>query len=74
MIAYLNYILNAINMLFVLGIGADKRWGWILAIVVQPVWFAYGVQTTEYGFCIAAVVYALLNVRGLVNWSKRHAT
>jgi hypothetical protein len=50
--------------------GATKRarfWGFLIAAVGQPFWFAAGYMAEQYGIMVLAFIFLFLQVRGARN-------
>jgi len=58
-----SWLLNGLCLVGMWGAGGARRWGWLVSLSAQPVYFAYGVMTGQYGFAVAALVYAAVFAR-----------
>lgn len=45
-----------------------SRWGLVVGLLVQLLWFAYAVATRQWGFLVSASLFTGVNVFGLVRW------
>jgi hypothetical protein len=51
-------------------VGPRRRWGWIVGVVGQGVWFVYGIHSHQPGFTVSAVLLATAYTRNFVNAGK----
>ena len=50
--------------------GRKCRWGWVISVVAEALWVWYAIATTQYGFVVAAIVYAAVDIRNFIAWSR----
>lgn len=50
--------------------GSGKRVGWAVNMSAQGLWIAYSLQTEQYGFIIASVMYFIVFLRNWIRWGK----
>lgn len=51
--------------------GQWMPWGWLVgAVVIQSIYFAYGLKTQQRGFCVSAVIYCGVSLWNF--WSAIH--
>lgn len=68
-----SYVLGTLGVIALLTIGKKKWYGWLLAFVNECLWFTYGVVTKQYGFCLAAIAYGIVNAVNGYKWKKTHS-
>lgn len=61
-----SYLLSAIG-LFGMWVSGTRAWGWLIGVLVQPLWVSYALVTHQYGFIISSVAYGTVQYR---NWRK----
>lgn len=47
--------------------------GWLVGLLGQPVWFAFGIVTHGYGVCLTCLIYGTVYTRNLLAWRRRVA-
>jgi nicotinamide riboside transporter PnuC len=67
---YWSYLLAAVGILGLWLVGKKLKSGFIVGIVAQLLWVAYGLITHQYGFLITAAAYSVINFINLRKWSK----
>lgn len=65
-----SYILMAIGCVGIYLAGNNNKWGWFLGVCAQVVWMSYGIATTQYGFCVTALVYGVMQSKNFLAWHK----
>lgn len=65
-----SYLLMAIGCTGIYLAGNNNKWGWFLGVCAQFVWMAYGIMTTQYGFCVTALFYGFLQGKNFLAWRK----
>ena len=51
-------------------LGSHRRSGWAVALATNVLFAAYAAATGQWGLIAAEIVFAALNVRGLLRWAK----
>lgn len=46
--------------------GQGNSWGWLVLLGTQPLWVAYAVATSQYGFVVSAIAYGVAQLNGFV--------
>lgn len=46
--------------------GSGRSSAWVVGLVFQVLWLAYGLATDQSGFVVSAVLYAVVHARNLV--------
>jgi hypothetical protein len=50
--------------------GTRRRSGWLIGMLVQPVWAAYAIGSRQWGFLASVVLFSYVNVRNWVRWGE----
>ncbi len=65
-----SYLLMAIGCAGIYLAGRQNKWGWFLGVCAQGVWMAYGITTSQYGFCVSAVFYGYFQGKNFLKWRR----
>lgn len=63
-----SWLLTAIGITGLYAAGSKKSWGWMLGLIAQSLWIAYGITTDQYGFILSALCYGLVYARNFRAW------
>jgi len=50
--------------------GSKRRFGFVVGMFTSVGWFWYGLDSSQWGFLVSAVVFFVVHVRNFVRWSK----
>lgn len=71
------YGVDWLAMLFTLvaiyQLGNKQRSGFVLMIIGNSFWIGLGVFTASLALIVANAIFAGMNVRGIIKWSREHA-
>lgn len=62
-----SWILSAVSLAGLWTTGNKKRYGWLISLGSEGLWFAYAVVTSQYGFMVMGVAFSVVHMR---NWRK----
>lgn len=65
-----SWVLAIVGVLGIFLVGQKTIWGWPLLFVNECLWIAYALQTKQYGFIFAAIVYAAVYVKSYLLWKR----
>jgi hypothetical protein len=60
-------LVGACGLFFV---GRHKWWGWMMLIVNEWLWVIYAVNTKQYGFIVAAIIYGTVYSYNISQWKE----
>ena len=49
-------------------VGRKVWWGWMVLILNEWLWVIYAVNTRQYGFIVAAIIYGTVYVNNILKW------
>lgn len=67
-----SWVLAIVGVFGIFFVGQKKIWGWPLLLLNECLWIAYAIQTKQYGFIFAAIVYGGVYVKSYLFWRKDH--
>jgi nicotinamide riboside transporter PnuC len=67
-----SFVLGALGIWGIVLAGRHSRFGWLLGLFAQVLWFIFGIVTKQYGFLITAVAYGVVYARNYYKWSLQH--
>lgn len=65
-----SWILAAIGVTGIFFVGRKTIWGWLVLLVNECIWIAYGLSTKQYGFIFMAVAYAAVYIKSFIHWNN----
>jgi len=65
---WLSLVLAAAGCSGLLLAGRGKAVGWLIGLLIQPVWAIYGVISGGYGLILTSLLYAVVYWRNLTKW------
>jgi len=51
-------------------VGNKERWGFVVFMIGNVLWFMLGIKTGEYGLNLVSVVFLLINIRNFRKWRR----
>lgn len=54
-------------------LGSRRRGGFVVMIAGNGAWMVYGIMAANLPVILSNVVFAILNLRGYMNWSRQNA-
>lgn len=57
MLIFGSTILAILDIVYLLVVAKRLRWGWLLGIIVNTLWFPYDLWTHQFGFFLLGFVY-----------------
>lgn len=69
-----SWLLTAIGVLGLWLSGRRNYWGWCVGLAAQLLWIAYAIVTTQWGFIVSALAYAVVYGRNFIRWRRDAAT
>jgi hypothetical protein len=65
-----SYVLTAVGIVGLSLAGRKQKTGWLVGLLAQILWAAYGVQTHQYGFLLSAFIYGYVYAENYWRWRK----
>lgn len=65
-----SFVLSAVGIVGILLAGSKRKLGWLVGLMVQPLWIVFAVSTEQYGFILNAVIYAAVYARNWLRWRR----
>ncbi len=65
-----SWILTAVGLSGFFLVGKKVWWSWYINLGCQALWFAYAIATTQYGFIVASILYAVVFTKNAVQWTR----
>ena len=65
-----SWVLAAIGVSGIYFVGRKTVWGWLILLFNEIIWIAYAVITTQYGFIVSAIAYAVVYIRSYLHWKE----
>jgi hypothetical protein len=66
-----SYVLAAIGITGLWLAGRRMRAGWMVGLIAQGLWIAYGIVTRQWGFLITALAYGYVYLRNWKTWKPQ---
>ena len=63
-----SWILMTVGAFGLFTVGRKVWWGWMVLIVNEWLWVIYAVNTKQYGFIVAAIIYGTVYVNNILKW------
>lgn len=70
MTPYWSYLLTAVGIVGLMLAGRKQHTGWLIGLLAQTLWAAYGAATSQYGFIISAFVYGYVYADNYIRWRR----
>lgn len=51
--------------------GKNNKLGWVIGLAVQVLWFAYAINTKQWGFLVSALIYSAVYGHNWWKWYRR---
>jgi nicotinamide riboside transporter PnuC len=65
-----SWVLAIVGIFGIFLVGQKTIWGWPLLLINECLWIVYAIQTEQYGFIFAAIVYGLVYIKSYLFWKK----
>jgi xanthosine utilization system XapX-like protein len=66
-----SFILAAVGILGIYMAGKNSKWGWLIGLAAQVLWFIFAIVTKQYGFIVTALAYGWVYGTNFYKWHKR---
>lgn len=73
LIVWGSWCLAPFGLLGMYAVGRRKRWGWVVSITTQVLWYGYAVGTGQYGFTIGTTLYLCVYIKNWLGWGRKSA-
>jgi hypothetical protein len=67
-----SFVLGGLGIWGIFLAGSKSRFGWLLGLFAQVLWFIFGIVTKQYGFIATAIAYGFVYARNYHKWSLEH--
>lgn len=67
-----SYSLAAVGIAGIILAGRRNAWGWAIGLGAQVLWIIYAVVTSQYGFIVSALAYAIVYYRNWSTWIREN--
>lgn len=64
----ISWIITLIGLTSMWLCGSNIRFGWMVGVLCQVVWFGYGYYTAQYGFVASSVLMGVICLRNWLVW------
>jgi hypothetical protein len=65
-----SWVLAVVGVSGMYFVGKKTVWGWLVLLVNECIWIAYALATSQYGFIVMALAYAVVYVKSFLAWRK----
>lgn len=65
-----SYLLAGVGITGLWLAGSMRMMGWVIGLGVQILWIAYAIATSQWGFIVSALAYAVVNFRNARRWRR----
>ena len=65
-----SWILATIGVLGIYFVGRKTVWGWLVLLFNEVLWITYAFITSQYGFIVSAIAYAVVYIRSFIHWRR----
>ncbi len=66
----IDWIATALTIVSVYMMGDKNRWAFIIAVISNILWIIFSVITGQIPLLITNIVLLVMDIRGLIKWSK----
>lgn len=63
-----SWILPCFGLFALWAVGNRWHWGWLVGLIGQVLWLAYGIATSQYGFALSALAFGSMYARNYRRW------